>query len=95
MLLLMEWAIQKGIAPTESAYLELIDFPRTNIRNVRIGHQSFTKEHILKACKVTGASADYIFGFTNVIARKRPEKPMEQMKLALHALELEMRNGHR
>lgn len=95
MLLLMEWALQHGIADTESGYLEMIDFPRTNIRNVRTGHQSFTKEHILLACKVTGASADYIFGFTNAIARRKPDRGIEALKLAVHAIELEMKNGHR
>lgn len=87
MLLLMAWAIDEGIANTETEYMEMISFPRTNISNVRKGLQSFTREHILNACTLTGASADYIFGFTNKIARKNGAKPIQLLKEAVMAIE--------
>lgn len=91
MLLLMEWAIQTGIANNERDYLQQIGFPPTNISNARTGHQSFTKEHILKACEITGASADYIFGFTSQRLRKPARKSIDMLKETVHAIELELK----
>lgn len=91
MLLLMEWAIQKGIVDTETEYWERIEFARTSISNVRSGTQGFRTYHILNACRLTGASADYIFGFTNVIERKTSPQPMNLLKQAVAAVEQEMR----
>lgn len=92
MLALMEWAVANGIAKNESQYLEKIGFPRTNIRNIRINHQGFTRDHIYEACKLTGASADYIFGFTNVRSRQTPSNPIVQLKEAVAAIELSMKS---
>jgi hypothetical protein len=91
MLQLMDWAINEEIAENETRYLEAIGFPRTNISNVREGIQSFTKDHIMKACKLTGASADYIFGFTTNMKRKPESKPLDALKQAVKAVELELR----
>ena len=87
MLALMKWAIDAGHAETETDYLKKIGFPRTNIRNVRVGSQSFTKEHIHKACALTGASADYIFGFQTNLMRKPPKKSVDLLKEAVMAVE--------
>jgi hypothetical protein len=91
MLLLMEWALKKELASTETEYLEKISFPRTNISNVRKGIQSFTKEHIRNACELTGASADYIFGFQNSMMRKQPKKGIDLLKEAVLSVELELK----
>lgn len=91
MLKLMDWAIQEGVSPNESEYLTTIGFPRTNLTNVKSGRLSFTKEHILNACELTGASADYIFGFTNVRARKNSKQPIELLKEAVMAVETEFK----
>lgn len=93
MLKLLNWAVQKGIAINESEYLKKIHFARTNISNVRKGLQSFTKEHIHRACLVTGASADWIFGLSNVLKRKPVIKSLELLKQAVHAVELDMKNS--
>jgi hypothetical protein len=90
MLDLMAWAIENGIAQHESAFFRMIKFPRTNISNIRSGALSFTREHIMNACKITGASADYIFGFTNSMLRKDPVKPIDQLKQAVKTVELEL-----
>ncbi len=95
MLRLMDWAISEGIAGTESEYLQMINFPRTNISNVRKGLQSFTKEQILNACDITGASADYIFGFSTVMKRKPSRKPIEILKEGIAAMELELKRNVR
>lgn len=95
MLTLMAWAIDKGIADTETEYLEKIGFSRTNMSNVRKGMQGFTKEHIYTACKLTGASADYIFGFTNLIKRKPSKSSIELLKDVVLAVEEEMKKNNK
>lgn len=91
MLMLMEWALQKGIVDTETEYWEKIGFARTSISNVKQGTQGFRNYHIHNACKLTGASADYIFGFTNVIERKRSPEPFQMLKQAVEAVGQELR----
>lgn len=92
MLDLMEYAVKKGIAENDSQYFEMIRFPRNNISNIRAGKLSFTREQILNACKLTGASADYIFGFTNSMMRKEPTKPIDMLKQAVRAIENELKS---
>lgn len=91
MLQLVAWSLNNGIADTEGEFYEKIGFTRNNISLVRSGATSFTKEHILEACKITGASADYIFGFTNVMQRKKPAKAMELLKEAVNAVDQEFK----
>lgn len=91
MLQLMEWAVGQGIVATETEYWEKIEFGRTSISNVRAGTQGFRNYHILNACRLTGASADYIFGFTNVITRKKSPEPYALLKQAVEAVGQELR----
>lgn len=95
MLALMDYAIKEAIALNESQYLEKISFPRTNIGNVKRGHQSFTRDHIYEACKLTGANANWIFGLERNMMRKPAKDPIEQMKEALVSLEQERKPGKR
>lgn len=93
MLKLIDYAVENGIVQTETEYLEKIDFPRTSIKIVRNGTQGFRKTHILNACNLTGASADYVFGFTNVIKRKQSPKAMDLLKEAMAAVEVELKRN--
>lgn len=92
MLQLMEWAIKNKIASGETEYLEKIKFARNSIVKVREGTQGFRKNHILNACKITGASADYIFGLTNNMMRKQPTKAIDLLKQAVEAVEQEIKS---
>lgn len=92
MLQLMNWAIEDGLAKSQNDYLEKIGFTRTNISNTRRGKQGFRKEHILNACKLTGASADWIFGFTNTRLRKPARKPVELLREAVRSVEAELKS---
>lgn len=95
MLKLMDYVIDKGDAPNESQYLESIKFTRTNISNVRRGYQSFNRDHIRNACELTGANANWIFGFENNMMRKEPKKltPIERIREALVELEATLEDG--
>jgi len=87
---LIEWSIGQGIARNETEFLKMIAFPRTNISNVRSGIQHFTRDHIYNACKLTGASADYIFGFTSQMLRKPAKNALEMLKEAVAVAEIEL-----
>lgn len=87
MLKVMEWAVKKGMAKHESDYLTKIGFSRTNISNVRTGHQSFSKDHIAEACRVTGANANWIFGLENNMFRKDSKNPLDRARAALEEIE--------
>lgn len=88
---LMDIAIRQGLARTQTEYYEKIGFPPKSARVVKAGRQGFTREQIYKACKLTGTSADWIFGFTNTLKRKPDTKPIEQLKAVVIALEQELR----
>jgi hypothetical protein len=90
MLTLMDWAINAGFAKTSREYCTKIKFERNSLSNVKTGHQSFTKQQIFNACLLTGASADYIFGFTNSIKRNGSKKPLDMLREAVMAVEEEM-----
>lgn len=91
MLQLMQWAVDNRIVETETEYWEKIDFARTSISNVKAGTQGFRNYHIYNACRLTGASADYIFGFTNNLLRKPLTRPIDLLKQAVHAVDEELR----
>lgn len=84
MLVLMAYAIDKGLAKNETEYLNLIVFPRNSIWNVKRGTQSFTRDQIYNACKLTGANANWVFGFETQMMRKEDKDPVKRlMQLAL------------
>jgi hypothetical protein len=87
MLKLMAYAIRTGIAPNESQYLSMIGFSRTNISNIRSGRQSFSKDHIQKACKLTGGNANWILGLEPGMMRKPSKSALERIREALTELE--------
>jgi hypothetical protein len=90
---LMDWAIENNMVATESEFLDQIGFTRNNINKVKSGTQGFRKEHILSACNLTGASADYIFGLTNTMMRKPAKRSLDLLKEAVIAVEHELKNG--
>lgn len=87
MLQLMEHAIKTGLARNETDYFQQISFAPTNVSNIRRGHQAFTKDHILNACRLTGANANWIFGLEKNMMRKESKNPIE--KLSELTIELE------
>jgi hypothetical protein len=90
MLQLMEWAVANGMAANRGEYLDKIGFTRNNLNKVKKGIQSFQIEQILSACILTGASADYIFGLSNEMTRKKVKQPLELLKEAVIAIEHDM-----
>lgn len=91
MLALMKWAIDKGIKENEGQYLEAIGFTRNNIRNIRAGINSFTLKHIVNACNLTGASANWLLGLDNQMLRKPGKSAIEILKDAVVAVEQELK----
>lgn len=88
---LMQWAIDKGLAINETEYLKKIQFPVTNLSNLRNGQAGFTKKQVSLACQLTGASADYIIGFTNVPFRSRKPNTVDILKETILVLQTEIK----
>lgn len=92
MLQLMDWAVKNGIAETENEYWTKIEFARTNISNIKAGRQGFTRNHILLACKMTGANANWILGLEKNMFRENTAKtPVELLRQVV--MQLEEKNG--
>lgn len=50
---------------SNSEFCQEIGFFRQNLRNVRLGTQSFTVEHIHNICKIYNINANWIFGISD------------------------------
>ena len=87
MLQLMNWYLENHTGETESSYLGKIGFVRNNIGKVKTGVQGFTIQHIKNACKLTGASADWILGLSNSMSRKDTKDPLDRLREVLIELE--------
>lgn len=79
MLQLMEWAIQNKVAGSAKEYFEAIGFAPTNITNVKNGKQGFTRDQVEKACRLTGASADWILNLSEGMFRTEVQKSPVQL----------------
>jgi hypothetical protein len=90
MLKLMDSAVSSRKVNSESEYCLKIKFPKNNLYNVRTGHQSFTIEHIINACKFTGANANWILGLEANVMRKPAKKTLDQLREVFLAVEAEL-----
>lgn len=79
MLELMEYAVRTKIVDTETEYWEKISFNRGNLSNVRKGLQGFTRDHIRKACLLTGANANWILEIEEGMFRDQEGKTALQL----------------
>lgn len=87
MLKVLDCMVEKKIASTQEEAALQIGVQPVNISKLRSGDIQFSLRHIETACRLSGASADYVFGFTNTMMRKTPKDPLEAMKDALIALQ--------
>lgn len=87
MLKLMAFWISSGKVDSTSEYCDMIGYRRNNIDNIKKGRQSFTIDHITKACRLTGANSNWILGLESTMMRKVSTQPLEQIKQAVIALE--------
>jgi hypothetical protein len=96
MILLMEYAIKNGIALTETDYWQKISYPRTGLANVRKGIQSFRIEHIINACQLTGASADWVLGLEKSMFRdKKVKTTIQKLKEVTAEIEQQLKGRSR
>ncbi len=90
MLDLIDYIIESGKARTKGEACDLFGYNYANLSRITSGAHKFTVEQIEEACRVADASADYVFGFSNVISRKPPKKAIELLKQAVAAIEVEL-----
>jgi hypothetical protein len=62
MLQLVEVLKDKGTIRYKQEFVDAIDMPKQNLRQVRLGVQHFTALHIMKACKAYNINANWIMG---------------------------------
>lgn len=89
MLKLMAATVLSGKVDSESEYCDKIKYAKKNLFNIKSGHQSFTIEHIINACRFTGANANWILGIEANVMRKPGKKALELLKEAVLAVEVE------
>lgn len=87
MLSLLETMVSDGKARNQGDALEQIGMHPANLRKIKNGANKFTVEQIEAACRITGASADYVFGYSIQMMRKEPRSPVDMLKAALQILE--------
>lgn len=85
---LCDWSVKNDVVENDGAFWDAIGFTRTNIRNVKNGVQGFTREHIRKACVLTGANANWILGLEKNMFRDSVEAdPLVMLKKVTAAIE--------
>lgn len=89
MLKLITWAVMAGKVNSESEFCDKIKYAKKNLFNIKNGHQSFTIEHVINACKFTGANANWILGMEPNMMRKPGKNAMELLREAVMAVEAE------
>lgn len=87
MLSVLDYMVEKQIAKDREDAALQIGVRRSDASAVDDGNINFTLSHIEAACRISGASADYLFGFTDTMARQPSKDPLEAMKDALIALQ--------
>lgn len=93
MISFMDYCVQNKIKGIQgnTDWCEKINFHPTNLDGIKKGTRSFSKEHIYAAAQLLGADINYFFGFSNEILRtSKKMKPLQLLKQAVKALELEL-----
>ncbi len=94
MLELWEYAVKNELVADDDTWCERIGFARGNTFNVRTGTQGFTTKQILAAAQITGANLNWLFGFEpSMFREKKKVTPMQLLKQAVAAVELEQRKS--
>jgi hypothetical protein len=94
MLELWSYAKRQQLVGSDEDWCKRIGFSRPNLYNVKSGRQSFTVQHILKACQATGANVNWIFGLEeNMFRNKETEAPIIQLKRAVIAVENQLKKA--
>ena len=94
MLKFMDFCIDNNIARTKAIFLANIGFDHAgNLKQVLEGKRSFTLNHLLAAINTYEVNLNWIFGIeTNMFRTMKTITPVEMLKDALAALELETSN---
>ncbi len=87
MLKLLDHMIKSNVAKNLGDAAEHIGFNNANMWKVKRGKNKFTVDQIEAACRITGASADYVFGLTATMMRKPARRPIDQIREAVQTLE--------
>lgn len=87
MILLMRHCIDLELVDTQKDFLESIGMAPSQLRQVRMGKQSFTIDQIVRAAKKYKISANWILGLSDEMMLKPGKSAMQQLKDAVRAIE--------
>lgn len=93
MLLLMQHCLDKGQVESQKDFFEVIGFTETNLRQVKLGSQSFRIEHFVTAAKKYKINMNWFFGLDENMKRLNGKNALEVLKDAVRAVEAEMKRG--
>ncbi|RFM30072.1 hypothetical protein [Deminuibacter soli] len=91
MLELMEYVIARDRAGSQQEFLEALGFGHTNLRQIKIGKQSFRHEHCWSACHLYGVNMNWLYGFEKEMFRN-PEtlNAVQKLKLIVEEIAAEL-----
>lgn len=93
MLLLMRHCIDKELVNSQKEFLSAIGFSETNLRQVKLGSQSFRIEHFVAAAKKYKINTNWFFGLEENMKRLNGKSALEVLKDAVRAIEADYKRG--
>jgi hypothetical protein len=74
-----EYALNNNIVATDKEWCEKIGMVQQNFTRVKSGRGSYTVQQMIEACKLTGASLDYVAGLSKTMKRNETKLSAVQM----------------
>lgn len=93
MFLLMRHCLDNGQVNSQKDFLEVIGFSETNLRQVKLGQQSFRIEHFIAAAKKYKINMNWFFGLEPEMKRINGKNALQNLKDAVRAIEAEIKGA--
>lgn len=85
---IMDYSIKEEIVKNKTQWFTAIGSQPNNEHNLKKGGANFTVEQIIEACTLTGHSADWVLGLSDIEFRYDESKsPLQRIKEAIKELE--------
>jgi hypothetical protein len=81
---LFDYAMVNNLAGTQKELCAKIGLKQQNFAEIRNGARSFTSDQLTELLRITGGSADWVYGFSSEMFRpKKTKKPIQQFNEAV------------
>lgn len=79
-----EYALTNNLAGTQKELCDKIGLRQQNLADIKSNKRSFTHEQLIELLRLTGASADWVYGLSgNMFREKKTKKPIQQFNEAV------------